>query len=358
MMVAKTIKRKCSFISVTLLLFALLSSCRKPQQARNTSATDNAQRTARSVSPAFREPMPSAPEIKILMHNVILNERPGFQLRVRWLRGQMRPIPPDVIPSFDEPTSFVLDIQDGVIATSLKQISALLNSSLLKDTPLQKVSLTDENKELKLSGTLHKGIALPIEMISEVSAAPDGRIRLHVVKMRVLKLPVTGLLESFHVTVGDLIGAKGAEGVQATDDNIYLEPGRILPAPAIRGKLSDAHIGPKTSDLITVFGEARPEVVRVQQWRNFIRLLGGTLSFGKLTMHQTDIFLIDTSNDEWFSFDLTRYQEQLVNGRIQMTPEAGLRIFMPDIERIPRTEANRRINVQWMKNRNIPPPAD
>ncbi len=293
------------------------------------------------------------------MHNVILNERPGFQLRVRWLRGQMRPTRPNVIPSFDEPNSFVLNIQDGVVATKLDEISAVMNGGLLKATPLEKVSLAAQGKQLRMNGTLRKGLPLPIEMISDIGAAPDGRIRLHVVKMRLLKLPVTGLLQSFHLRVGDLMGAKGAEGVEVKDDDIYINPERILPAPAIHGKLTDAHIGSKSGDLITVFGEeARPEVQKVREWRNFIRLSGGTIIFGKLTMHHTDLFLIDTADDEWFTFDLMRYQEQLVNGRIQMTPEAGLRVFMPDIEKIPPTAANRAINIEWMKNRNIPPPAE
>jgi hypothetical protein len=75
-------------------------------------------------------------------------------------------------------------------------------------------------------------------------------------------------------------------------------------------------------------------------------------------MKHTDLFLIDSSQDEWFDFDLTRYQEQLVNSRIQMTPQAGLHIFMPDIQKIPSTASNRAINLQWMKNRNLPPPAE
>ena len=352
------------FVLLSLLLGALLSSCSKPprQQAASGNTASGALVPASASSapePATaREPAPAGSETKVLMHNVILLEQPGFQLRVRWLRGQMRPTRANVIPSFDEPNSFVLDIDAGVVATKLTEISALLNGGLLKNTPLENVSLADEGKQLKLNGTLHKGIPVPIEMTSEVSAAPDGRIRLHVVKMRVLKLPIKGLLQSFHVKVGDLMGAKGAEGVQVVDDDIYINPDSILPAPAIRGRLTDAHLGSKSGDLVSVFGEARPEVTRVKQWRNFIRLWGGTLNFGKLTMRHTDLILIDASDDEWFNFDLARYQEQLVNGRIQMTPEAGLRIFMPDIEKIPRTAANRLINPEWMKNRNIPPPAE
>jgi hypothetical protein len=293
-----------------------------------------------------------------MMHNVILNERPGFQLRVRWLRAEMRPTRAGVVPSFDQPGSFFLNIQDGVIATKLAEISNTLNGGMLQGTPLSNIKLAAQGQQLKLTGTLHKAVPLPIEMISDLSAAPDGRIKLHVTKTRVLKLPVTGLLQSFHVKVGDLLGAKGAPGVQAIDDDLFIDPERMLPAPAIRGKLTDVHIGHKSGDLLTVFGNARNEVAQVRQWRNFIRLLGGAVNFGKLTMSHTDLFLIDASDDDWFTFDLAHYQAQLVNGKLQMTPEAGLRIFMPGIDKLPPNTANNRINIQWMKNRNIPPPAD
>jgi len=348
---------------VPLLALSLLASCSKPPSPPSTSSPGSSVQSAKAPpSPApvhaiSSNANPVQSETAVVMHNVILNERPGLQLRVRWLRGQMHPTRTGVIPSFDEPSSFILNIQAGIIATSLSDISGILNQGLLKGSPLGNVSLAAEGQQLKLKGTLHKGVPLPIEMVSDVSAAPDGRIHLHMVKLRVLKLPVKGLVQSLHINVADLIGAQSADTVQVSGDEIYIEAEHILPAPAIRGTLTDVHIAAKTGDLVSVFGNGRPEAHQVKQWRNFIRLEGGTVNLGKLTMSQADIFLIDASNDDWFSFDLTRYQEQLVNGRIQMTPQAGLRIFMPDIEKVPRTEANRRIMEEWMKDRNLPPPS-
>lgn len=345
------------------MALALLASCSKSPNPPSKSSAASSVNTAESPSSAApvhaisSKANPVQSETQVVMHNVILNERPGLQLRVRWLRGQMHPTRSGVIPSFDEPNSFVLNIQSGIIATSLSDISGILNQGLLKGSPLGNVSLAADGQQLKLKGTLHKGVPLPIEMVSDVSAAPDGRIHLHMVKLRVLKLPVKGLVQALHINVADLIGAQNAGNVQVSGDDIYIDAEQILPAPAIRGKLTDVHIGAKTGDLVSVFGDGRPEANQVKQWRNFIRLEGGTVNLGKITMSQADIVLIDASEDEWFSFDLTRYQEQLVNGRIQMTPQAGLRIFMPDIDKVPPTEANRRIMEEWMKDRNLPPPS-
>ncbi len=292
------------------------------------------------------------------MHNVVLSEPPGLNLRVRWLRGQMLPTRLGTIPSFDEPNSFVLVVQDGIVALKLSDVAMVLNAGALQGSSLAKVSLGAQGKQLKLNGTLHKGVPLPVEMISDVSSTPTGQIHLHVARLRLLKLPVTGLLKSFHLQAGDLFHPKPASGIQVAGDDIYFTPELILPAPHIRGRLTDVHLDDKGVDLVSVFGIAQADIKKFTQWRNFIRLLGGTLNFGKLTMNDTDLVLIDDSRDEWFNFDLSHYQEQLVNGRIRMTAQSGLRIFMPDIDKIPPNAANRAISLQWMKNRNLPPPPD
>ncbi len=355
-----------------LALVLPLASCSKPQpqqpaapgstsnSAQPAPAPEKAAAAKAATATAAAElsgRAPTTPVTKVLMHNVILYERPGLQLRVRWLRGEVHPTREGAVASFDEPSSFVLDIHSGIIATSLSDISGILNGGLLQGSPLEKVSLTADGQQLQLKGTLHKGVPLPIEMVSDVSAAPDGRVRLHIVKLHVLKLPLKALVQTLHLNVRDLIDPKGATSVQVSGDDIYIDPDQILPAPAIRGKLTEVHIGSKTGDLVATFGDGRPEANEVKQWRNFIRLYGGTINLGKLTMSQADIVMIDVSEQDWFNFDLTRYQEQMVNGRIQMTPEAGLRIFMPDIDKIPPTAKNLAINTEWMKNRNLPPPA-
>ena len=70
--------------------------------------------------------------------------------------------------------------------------------------------------------------------------------------------------------------------------------------------------------------------------RNFLRLNDGTIDFGKLTMHHVDLIMVDLSNDAWFDLDLNNYQNQLVNGYTRMTPQAGLQIFMPDLDTLPK----------------------
>jgi hypothetical protein len=77
-----------------------------------------------------------------------------------------------------------------------------------------------------------------------------------------------------------------------------------------------------------------------------------------LTMRHVDLTLIDASNDFWFDLDLVNYQAQLVNGYTRMTAQAGLEIFMPDLDgKVPKTAA-KSISMEWLKNRNSSLPPD
>jgi hypothetical protein len=109
-------------------------------------------------------------------------------------------------------------------------------------------------------------------------------------------------------------------------------------------------------DLEEVFGDATEDVERVEQWRNFLRLNGGTLEFGKLTMNNVDLIMIDISTDPWFDLDLVNYQSQLTHGYTRVTAESGLQIFMPDRREIPLSKPKQDDSIEWFKNRNIPPP--
>lgn len=351
-------RRRWIVRNLSLLLLGILTSCQSkapaPSMASPVTATEAKEIAITRAASA--EPENGTPtSTQVLMHNVILNEGPSLKLRVRWLRGWLRSTRPGTTPSFDDPRSFLLDINTGVVGISLADLAVALNGGLL-DGSLTNVSLAPYGEQIKVNGTLHKGIPLPFEMIGDLAAAPDGRIHMHVAKLRVLKVPLQGILKAFDLKAGDLVGPKGARGVEVAGNDLYFDPEKILPEPQKRGKLTDVHL--KDANIVETYGSAQTEVVNSREWRNFIRLRGGSLSFGKLTMNKVDLVMIDISNDPWFKFDLAHYQEQIVNGYTRMTPQAGVQIFMPDIDKIPRNRANQDIGLQWARNRNIPPPPE
>ncbi len=345
------------FALATLAL--LLVACGSKQQNKPAPVLQSsAPATAVSTSDSHPAAASAEPYTDIIVHDVILHENSNLKLKVRWLRGRMYRTRAGIIPSLDVPDSFTLDISDGVIGTSLTDLSAMLNESVLKGSSLHDVRLSVLGKQLEMKGVLQKVVPIPVQMLADVGASGDGNhVRIHVAKLDVLTIPVKSLLGALKINAADLIDVKKTRGIRINGNDIDIDTSEILPPPRNTGKLSDVHIS-KSGDLVEVYGSARLEVTRMKRWRNFIRLRGGTVNLGKLTMTNTDILVADRSQADWFNFDLVHYSEQLVNGQTRITPEAGLEIVMPDITKIPKTPANQRISMQWLKNRSVPPPLD
>jgi hypothetical protein len=292
----------------------------------------------------------------IYAHNLMLRKGPtGFRVYVRWLRGQMARTSRNTNPSLDDPESFYIDAKNGVIHTNVGDLANFLNEGI-SNSPLKSIKLSGDGDQLKLKGTLHKVIPLPVEVISTIGVAPDNRIQIHVTKINLLKIPFKKLLAGFNVTAASLFPSTGIPGVEVKDNDIFLDTGSAAPPPRIRGQLTSVRI--INPDFQQIYGNAQEDVARVEQWRNFMHLQGGTIDFGKLTMRHVDLMMVDLSKNAWFDLDLTNYQDQLVHGYTRMTPEAGLQIFMPSLEEIPPDKKNHKISMEWMKHRNMPPPAD
>jgi hypothetical protein len=292
---------------------------------------------------------------KIYAHNLLLRKGPQFRIYIRWLQGQMERTRTSIEPSFDHPDSFVLSVRQGVIHVNLGDIGNFLSDTSF---PLKNIQVRGEGNQLRLTGRIHKLLlSLPVEVLSTISATSDGRIHIHVDKIKVLKMPIKGLLGGMHVGIDNIAGSSPNPGVGVSGNDIFLNTTQLLPPPQIRGLLTGVTVA--APDLVLIYGNANNDETQLAQWRNFLRFEGGTLDFGKLSMHPVDLTLIDASNDPWFDLDLVNYQAQLVNGYSRMTPQQGLEIFMPDVdEMIPKTSGQKSVTMEWLQNRSKGLPAD
>jgi hypothetical protein len=61
---------------------------------------------------------------------------------------------------------------------------------------------------------------------------------------------------------------------------------------------------------------------------------GGVLRFGKLTMNDTDMRLVDADPTDPFDFFPDHYKDQLVAGYSKTTATGGLIVYMPDFSKV------------------------
>jgi hypothetical protein len=129
--------------------------------------------------------------------------------------------------------------------------------------------------------------------------------------------------------------------VQVEKDDLVLEPHGVLPPPHIEGKVTDVRL--ENDSIVQVFqsGNGKDAHAIPVTARNYMAYRGNQLRFGKLTMSDTDMVLIDMDPKDPFDFYLDHYKEQLVAGYTKETLKFGLRVFMRDYDKLQRVAAAR-----------------
>jgi hypothetical protein len=302
---------------------------------RETATTAAAAPQAPVVS-AEREtsPQPGRPPVHIEMRNVRLRVDDGIALDVGQLAGLMISRSADRPPIFDDQRSYVLQLESATISMDMASLEALLNRHVFayEGAPLKDVAVRTDGDRIVMKGKLRKGVDVPFSTKAQVSTAGGGEMRLHVESMKAAGVPAKGILDLFGLELDDLVSLRERKGVKVEGDDILIAPGQVLPPPEIRGRLT--RIAVSADRLVQTFGDpaavSKPRVHPSPSARNYIYFGGGDIRFGKLTMHDADLQLIDADPRDPFDFFPARYERQLVAGYSKNTPARGLKTYMPD----------------------------
>jgi hypothetical protein len=272
------------------------------------------------------------------MRNVHMVVDPAVILEVRELHGRLVAARKGGIPFFDDPKSFRIEIDRATTAISTASMSALLNryTFAYPGAPLKNIELSVHDGKLRQKGTLHKGADVPFEMDGELSALPDGRLKVHPTALKVAGLPVKRLLDALGVELVKVIKVRADRGVAIDGDDLLLDANQLLPPPAISGRVGAARL--ERDRIVLEFVGPAPKALKpsLPEARNYMYFRGGRLRFGKLTMQDTDLQIVDTSPDDSFRFDLSQYARQLVAGYSKTMTDKGLVSFMPDADKVDR----------------------
>ncbi len=287
-----------------------------------------------AVLVAFLLPQPSppaAPAVGIEMRNVLLHVAPDAVVEVKWLSGRLRSTSAHP-PVFDDQNSFAIDVDDGEVAIDASSLTALVNRAFdYKGAALSDLRLSFDNGQLVQRGTLKKGISVPFSITASVSATPDGLLNVHPLKVKTAGIPTAKLMSVFGVELDDILKSRPDRGITYRDNDLFLDAARMMPAPQMKGRLSKAFVRPDR--LVQVFGKGAAAAAR--QGGNYIWFRGASIRFGRLTMSNADLKLIDMDPKDPFDFYSEHYNDQLVAGYSKNTPDHALRTYMPDYSDLP-----------------------
>jgi hypothetical protein len=307
-----------------------------PAAADQPPADAVAAATAPSVAPPRVPASGARGPLWIEMRNVDLHVGERTAIRVRRLRGEVVSTTPGAPAILDDTRSFTVRVTSGTVALSGEALSALLNERVFgyRGSPLRKLRASTSGSDVVLRGIMHKGVDIPFEITATVALQPDGRVRMHPTKSRILGVNGLKLLGALHTHLDELLDLRGARGATVKGNDFYLEPTKILPPPAIAGRLASIRV--EGSDLVQSFVTladdsifrryARPDSEAV----NEVYFRGGQLRFGKLLMTDTDLQIVDGDARDPLDLNLERYARQLVAGTSRTLASGGLRVVMPD----------------------------
>ena len=286
---------------VVLLLAALISACTRVE--------------------AVRQP------VEVDMANVDLHIAGDVTLHVKRMRGHFIPVGPDVA-FLDDKRSYGVFVDEGEVAIDLASLNALMMRSMGGGkSNVKNLQVTIKDGALRQEGVIDSTINVPFTATSVVSATADGRIRVSTTSVRGFGLPLRPVMGLFRIRMDDLVKVKPGSGVEAVGNDLIVDPAIVIPAPSVRGRLTAVRID--GNQMVEIFGTGKAASTPSLS-PNHIYWRGGQLSFGKLTMTETDLELVDLDPRDAFDFSVDNWNAQLVAGYSKTLPNRGLRAYMPD----------------------------
>jgi hypothetical protein len=241
---------------------------------------------------------------------------------------------------FDDKNSFIITIDTAEVGMTGADLSALLNKYVFgyKGSPLSHLHLRTEGDHVVQTGRMHKLATIPFEITANMDVTPEGLIRIHPTKTKIMGINGAKLMKFLGLTLEKLLDLKGATGASVHGNDILLDPAKILPPPTIEGRVVSVHVD--GDEVVQAFGKTGPHprvlalVPPDTTVRNYMYYKGGTLRFGRLLMLDAEMQITDLDPEEVFRFDLSRYNAQLVAGYERTLADGGLEVWMRDVDKL------------------------
>jgi len=282
---------------------------------------------------------PQRAAVRAEMHNVLYHFTDSISVHIVQLQGKLLPTNKEGLPIFDDANSFILEIESAEITVTTEALANVLNQYAFAapDAPLKDIRLSVQGQKLKIHGRLRSKGNVPFESEGTLSPTSQGEIRVHTQQLKAAHIPVKGLMDVLGETVSKLIDIRKVRGLRAEQDDLILTPSELFPPPHIQGRLTSIRV--RGNEIVQVYGTNPAPSLKLTG--NYMAYRGARLRFGKLTMSDTDLTLIDLDPQDPFDFYLDHYRDQLVAGYTKITPSFGLRTYFRDYDKLTRKQKSR-----------------
>jgi hypothetical protein len=343
---------KNSKIIAALLLSLTLAACSKTS---TPPSEPTSQQKAATTAPATPTP-PPAPEtpapaatpaatgqgVKTEMRNVMFHLTSRAAAHIETLSGELWPTGKFDMPDFDDKTSFEVRVTSGRISLTPAALTEIMNSHVFaaKDAPLKDLNVSIKDGQLIIKGKLHSKGDISFETSGTLTVNSDGRLRVKTERVKALHVPLKGVMSALRIELADVINTSKIDGVDTDKNDLLMDLSTLLPPPHIRGKVSAVRVADNT--ITTIFGTGeKVSALDQKESTNYMYFQGNRVRFGKLTMQDTDLMILDLDPADPLDWNQDRYADQLAAGYSKMTEKFALRTYVKDYNKVPRFAAAR-----------------
>ncbi|HEY2458131.1 MAG TPA: hypothetical protein VGI13_12590 [Candidatus Acidoferrum sp.] len=308
---------------------ATSSSGATPQPSANVTKTE-------AVSPAGGQ------GVKTEMRNVLFHLTTKAAAHIDTLSGELWPAGKNDMPVFDDKTSFEVRVANGKIWITTDALAEIMNRYVFaaKDAPLKDLSISIKDQKLDIKGKLHGKGDISFETSGTVTVNGDGRLRVHTEKVKALHVPVKGMMGLLGIELATVLNTSKIDGLDTDKNDLLMDLGGLLPPPHIRGKVT--RVAVEGNRIVTLFGDGGKSAAAAaaqEKDKNYMSFQGNRVRFGKLTMENTDLLLLDLDPADPLDWNQDRYKDQLVAGYSKINSAFGLRSYVKDFAKLPRAGA-------------------
>ena len=277
--------------------------------------------------------------VKTEMRNVMFRLTKKAAAHLESLSGELWPTEKNEMPVFDDKNSFEVHVSRAKVSITPEALSEIMNSYVFarSDAPLKDISISIDKDRLIIKGKLHRKGDIPFGTAGRVSITSDGRLRVHTEKITALRIPVKGMMGLFGIELANVVNTSKIEGMGTDKDDLLMDLGKLLPPPHIKGKVTAVRI--ENNAIVTFFGDGATKSPVPVEKDNYMSFSGNSVRFGKLTMENTDLTVLDLDPGDPLDWYQDRYKEQLAAGYSKINSNFGLRSYVKDFSKLSRSSA-------------------
>jgi len=324
--------------ALSLIACSKISQPHKPEPPApceaNSASTNPAPSSVAPVSP------PNGRAVKTEMRNVLFHLTDKVAAHLQILSGELLPTGKNQMPVFDDKTSFSVHVTTGKISITTDALAEIMNTHVFarSDAPLKALSISIDKGRLIIKGKLHGKRDISFQTTGSVSVTSDGRIRMHSEKVKAFHVPVEGMMGLVGLGLANIVNTSKIDGIETDKNDLLMDLATLLPPPHIEGKLTGVKI--EDNSIVTYFGDGGRSSSASTQKGSYMSFQGNSVQFGKLIMEDTDLTVLDIDSSDTLDWNQDRYKEQLVAGYSKITANFGLRAYVKDFAKLPRSSTH------------------